>query len=302
MNSKYMKIGVVVIVIALLATGALLFSDHGSENNKIEKMGTVLESGAKSGLVVPSYVAEELNIQDISDLQQYANLFNNKIIGIDAGAGIMTMTENVISDYGLSSFSLITSSEATMLATLINAYDSHEYVVVTLWEPHWVSGSYDLVFLNDPDKIYGDAESIESWGRPGMMNDDPVLANIVSNYQYDISEFNSLLSYIADSEQSISVAAGEWVEAHQELLSSWLGDAEYQSDRGEIKIGLVNWACAMGSSNALKYVLETYLGYTVTLVELNAGVMYAGLSNGEIDLITTAWLPMTHAQYIEKYA
>jgi len=302
MNSKYVKIGVVVVVIALLATGAVMLSNHESENKKIEKMGTVLESGAKSGLVVPSCVAEELNINDISDLQQYASLFNNKIIGIDAGAGIMTMTEKVIIDYELSSFSLITSSEATMLATLIDAYDSHEYVVVTLWEPHWISGSYNLVFLDDPDHIYGEAESIESWGRPNMANDDPILANIVSNYQYDISEFNSLLSYIADSDQNISMAAGEWVEAHQKLLSRWLGNAEYQSNRGEIKIGLVNWACAMGSSNALKYVLETYLGYHVTLVELNAGVMYAGLSNGEIDLITTAWLPMTHAQYIEKYA
>jgi len=52
----------------------------------------------------------------------------------------------------------------------------------------------------------------------------------------------------------------------------------------------------------LKYVLETYVGYGVTLSTLQAGVMYQGLSQGEIDLITTAWVPLTHAQYMEQYA
>lgn len=300
MNNKYVILGVVIVAIALVAAGVFVFSED-KEDKKIEKMGTVMEDGAMSGLAVPSYVAEELGIETISDLQQYASQFNNKIIGIDAGAGIMAMTNNAISEYGLTSFTLTTSSEATMLAALISAYESHEYIVVTLWDPHWVGGSYDLVFLDDPDSVYGDAESIESWGRPGLIEEDSVIAEIMENYEYNISEFNSLLSYIASSNEDIEVAAGEWVEEHPELLSKWLGDIEYSSDRGDLTIGLVNWACAMGSSNALKYVLETYVGYNVTLVELNVGVMYAGLSNGEIDLITTAWLPMTHAQYIEKY-
>ncbi|MDY0237205.1 MAG: glycine betaine ABC transporter substrate-binding protein, partial [Gudongella sp.] len=156
--------------------------------------------------------------------------------------------------------------------------------------------------LEDPDYVYGTAESIESWARPGLVSEDSVLADIMSNYEYDLSEFNALLSYIADSDKDIAIAAGEWVEAHPDLLKSWIGDIEYQEGRGTITIGLVDWACAMGSSNVLKYVLETYVGYDVTLMSLNVGVMYEGLSNGEIDLITTAWLPLTHAQYIDKYA
>ncbi len=66
-------------------------------------------------------------------------------------------------------------------------------------------------------------------------------------------------------------------------------------------VGLVSWACAMGSSNVLKHVLEG-VGYSVTLNTAEAGVMYTGLANGDIDLTTTAWVPLTHAQYMERYA
>jgi len=301
MNSKIIKIGAVAIVIILVAAGVVLFAGN-TDDSKIEKVGTVLDNGAKSGLVVPSYVVTELNITSISELEEYASEFNNQIIGIDAGAGIMALTETAIENYDLDSFTLVTSSEATMLAALISAYDSHEVIVVTLWDPHWVGGEYDLVYLEDPDYVYGTTESIESWSRPGLSSEDSVIAEIMSNYEYALPEFNSLLSYIADSDKDIAVAAGEWVEAHPDLLNSWIGDIEYQEGRGTITIGLVDWACAMGSSNALKYVLETYVGYDVTLMSLNVGVMYEGLSNGEIDLITTAWLPLTHAQYIDTYA
>jgi len=301
MNSKYIKIGAVAVIIVLIAVGVMLFAGD-TDDKKIEKMGTVLDSGASSGLVVPSYVVTELNITSISELEEYANEFNNEIIGIDAGSGIMALTEKAIENYNLDSFTLVTSSEATMLAALTSAYDSHEIIVVTLWDPHWVGGEYDLTYLEDPDIVYEEAESIESWARPGLISEDPVLAEIMSNYEYDLSEFNSLLSYIADSDENIQVAAGEWVDAHPDLLNSWIGDVEYQEGRGAITIGLVDWACAMGSSNALKYVLETYVGYDVTLMSLNVGPMYEGLSNGDIDLITTAWLPVTHAQYIDKYA
>lgn len=301
MNSKYIKIGAVAVIIVLIAAGVMLFAGN-TDDKKIEKTGTILDSGARSALVIPTYVATELNITSISDLEQYADEFNNTIIGIDAGAGIMSMTEKAIKNYNLDSFTLQTSSESSMLAALISAYESHEIIVVTLWTPHWIGGEYDLTYLEDPDYVYGTAESIESWARPGLVSEDSVLADIMSNYEYDLSEFNALLSYIADSDKDIAIAAGEWVEAHPDLLKSWIGDIEYQEGRGTITIGLVDWACAMGSSNVLKYVLETYVGYDVTLMSLNVGVMYEGLSNGEIDLITTAWLPLTHAQYIDKYA
>lgn len=68
----------------------------------------------------------------------------------------------------------------------------------------------------------------------------------------------------------------------------------------EITIGYVTWDCAISSSNVLKQVLED-AGYTVRLVAVDAGPLYAGLAKGDIDVTTTAWLPHTHKAYWDQY-
>ncbi|MDY0293793.1 MAG: glycine betaine ABC transporter substrate-binding protein [Candidatus Methanomethylophilaceae archaeon] len=300
MKKEYMMFGAAAVAIVLVAAGVMLFSG-GTESAKIEKTGTVLNEGALLGLAVPAYTIEELEISGISDLEEHAAAFDGKIIGIDAGAGIMGMAQNSLSEYGLNSFTLMASSEAAMLAALKSAYEGGQHVVVTLWDPHWVAGVYDMVYLNDPEKVFGEAESIESWSRPGLAAEDPVLAQIMGAYSYDIDEFNGLLAFIQDSDDDIGVATAEWLGENPEILERWLDGVVYEEGRGDVTVGLVSWACAMGSSNVLKHVLEG-VGYSVTLNTAEAGVMYTGLANGDIDLTTTAWVPLTHAQYMERYA
>ena len=301
METKYLKIGAIAVVIAFLATGTYLFAGE-SYDEKIEKTGTVLEDGAISGLVVPAYTAEFLNVNSISDLNGHASEFDNKIVGIDPGAGITELTKKAVTEYGLS-LSFVTSSEAAMLAALDTAYRSGDHIVVTLWDPHWVTGVYDLVYLDDPELVYGEAESIESWARPGLKAEDPTLAKIMEQYSFEIDEFSELLAYIESNKGDMSVgeAARNWIDENPDAKERWLDGVEYQGGRGNIEIGLVSWACAIGSSNVLKNLLED-VGYSVTLTIVDAGVMYTGLAYGNIDLITTAWVPLTHAQYMEKYA
>ena len=301
METKYLKIGAIAVVIAFLATGTYLYAGE-SYDEKIEKTGTVLEDGAISGLVVPAYTAELLNVNSISDLNGHASEFDNKIVGIDPGAGITELTKKAVTEYGLS-LSFVTSSEAAMLAALDTAYRSGDHIVVTLWGPHWVTGVYDLVYLDDPELVYGEAESIESWARPGLKAEDPTLAKIMEQYSFEIDEFSELLAYIESNKGDMSVgeAARNWIDENPDAKERWLDGVEYQGGRGNIEIGLVSWACAIGSSNVLKNLLED-VGYSVTLTIVDAGVMYTGLAYGNIDLITTAWVPLTHAQYMEKYA
>ncbi len=301
METKYLKIGAIAVVIAFLATGTYLYAGE-SYDEKIEKTGTVLEDGAISGLVVPAYTAELLNVTSISDLNGHASVFDNKIVGIDPGAGITELTKKAVAEYGLS-LSFVTSSEAAMLAALDTAYKSGDHIVVTLWDPHWVTGMYDLVYLDDPKLVYGEAESIESWARPGMKAEDPTLAKIMEQYSFEIDEFSGLLAYIESNKDDMSVgeATRSWIDENPDAKERWMDGVEYQGGRGNIEIGLVSWACAIGSSNVLKNLLED-VGYSVTLTIVDAGVMYTGLAYGNIDLITTAWVPLTHAQYMENYA
>lgn len=70
--------------------------------------------------------------------------------------------------------------------------------------------------------------------------------------------------------------------------------------RGEISIGYVTWDCAIASTHVMKEVFEE-AGYTVNLVAVDAGPLYAGLARGDIDFTTTAWLPHTHHMYWDQY-
>lgn len=68
-----------------------------------------------------------------------------------------------------------------------------------------------------------------------------------------------------------------------------------------VEIGYVNWACATASSYLAKNIIEIELGMEVVLTDLEAGMMWEGVSSGELDFIVCAWLPGTHAEYMERY-
>lgn len=104
----------------------VLHADYYEQfKDQITDLGTVYE-GTQSGLVVPSYV----EIDSISQLNGVADRFNGEITGIDAGAGIMSTTKNVIEEYNLE-LELVQSSGPAMTSALQSAYNDEEWIVVT---------------------------------------------------------------------------------------------------------------------------------------------------------------------------
>ncbi|WP_204334313.1 glycine betaine ABC transporter substrate-binding protein [Micromonospora solifontis] len=77
-------------------------------------------------------------------------------------------------------------------------------------------------------------------------------------------------------------------------------DGASGGDNKRITIGYMAWDEAIAASNLWKHVLEEK-GYQVQLKNLEAGLVYGGLANGDIDLFLDSWLPQTHASYLEKY-
>ena len=67
-----------------------------------------------------------------------------------------------------------------------------------------------------------------------------------------------------------------------------------------VTISYVEWPCAVASSNLAKAVIEEKLGYNVELVSVTAAIMWQSVALGETDACVTAWLPVTHAAYLEK--
>ncbi|HEY4535749.1 MAG TPA: glycine betaine ABC transporter substrate-binding protein [Enteractinococcus sp.] len=73
-------------------------------------------------------------------------------------------------------------------------------------------------------------------------------------------------------------------------------------DSGEITIGVFNgWEEGIAVSELWAYVLEEE-GYDVDLQYADPAPVYAGLSTNDYNVTLDAWLPITHADYVEEYS
>ncbi|SDL64029.1 glycine betaine ABC transporter substrate-binding protein [Sediminibacillus halophilus] len=172
--------------------------------------------GTDLALVVPSYMK---NINSIEDLNDHKEELDSQIVGIDAGASIMSLTEEVINAYDLD-FELASSSEPTMLTELQNNIEKEEPIVVTLWKPHWSFAEMDLKILEDPKNVYGDSENISYAARKGLEEDQPEVVKWFDNFKLDDEQLGSLMATINEAE-SEEEGAQAWIDEHQDLISEW---------------------------------------------------------------------------------
>ncbi|WP_040167609.1 glycine betaine ABC transporter substrate-binding protein [Microbacterium gorillae] len=73
-------------------------------------------------------------------------------------------------------------------------------------------------------------------------------------------------------------------------------------DKGTITIGYMpSWTDGLSMANLLQNQLEK-IGYDVKMQTLtDAGPLYAGVAQGDIDVFASAWPDLTQAKYMEKY-
>lgn len=68
----------------------------------------------------------------------------------------------------------------------------------------------------------------------------------------------------------------------------------------KISMGYIPWDEGIASTYLWKELLERQ-GYEVDVKQYEAGALYTGMANGQIDFETDSWLPVTHASYWKKY-
>lgn len=192
-------------------------------DGSLEILGQIYDS-ARIGLVVPEYVP----VYTIEELGDHTGRFSGEIVGIDAGTGIMKRTEKAIPEYGLD-YRLMISSGPAMTALLKKAIDKKEWVVVTGWTPHWMFDRFRLRVLEDSKKIYGDAEQIYSIARKGFSEQHPFAAALLGNIRLSDSEISSLMRAMEEGRGTEQEAVCQWIDAHRELVDSWIPDREKYS-------------------------------------------------------------------------
>ncbi|WP_166359080.1 glycine betaine ABC transporter substrate-binding protein [Pseudomonas akapageensis] len=171
---------------------------------------------AKIGLIVPEYV----KAKSLDDLKT-DDSFKQKIVGIDAGSGVMLKTDQAIKDYDLTGYKLQASSGAGMIAELTRAEAKQESIAVTGWVPHWMFAKWKLRFLEDPKGVYGAAETVNSIGSMGLEKKAPEVATFLKNFSWQSKdEIGEVMLAIQDGAKP-DAAAKDWVAKHPDRVAQW---------------------------------------------------------------------------------
>ncbi|MCG4453043.1 MULTISPECIES: glycine betaine ABC transporter substrate-binding protein [unclassified Pseudomonas] len=188
---------------------------YAKMKDKVVVLGTNYE-GAKIGLVVPDYV----EAKSIEDLNKNKEAYDGKITGIDAGAGIMSRTEEAIEKYNLD-FKLMPSSGPAMAIALARAEKKKEAIVVPGWIPHWMFAKWKLRFLEDPQNVFGAAEHVDTVANPALEAKAPEAAAFLKKFSWSAEEIGSVMLAVSEGAKP-EQAAKDWIAANPERVAGWL--------------------------------------------------------------------------------
>jgi len=176
---------------------------------------------ATLNIAVPEYVDD---IDTIADLEGEGDRFDNRIVGIEPGAGIMRLTEDeVMPGYGLEDdYELLEGGTPAMLTELETALDNEEDIVVTLWHPHWAYSAFPIKDLDDVDSHFGEGEEILGVANNDWADDNAEAVEWLSNFELtddELGELEDLVlnTYEDDEEEGVKV----WLEDNQDVVDAW---------------------------------------------------------------------------------
>lgn len=157
-------------------------------------------------------------IDSLDELAANADLFDNRIVGIEPGAGLTDATEqNAIPQYGLGKMDFVTSSTPAMLSELKAAMASGENIAVTLWAPHWAYDEFDLKNLKDPKGALGTTESIHSIASLSFEKDFPKLAGWIKDFSLDSDKLYGLENVMFNGD---AAGAGDYAA----IVKKWMAE------------------------------------------------------------------------------
>ncbi|GLK65068.1 MULTISPECIES: glycine betaine ABC transporter substrate-binding protein [Paracoccus] len=189
--------------------------DYWNRNkNRLEKLSPV-SHGLYQGIAVPKYVT----IDSVEELNENADKFGGRLIGIEPGAGLMREASDAIDAYGLK-LQLVEGSTAGMTAALKSAVDRKEWIAVTLWEPTWMALKFDTRFLADPKGIFAPPQSYYWIAQKGFAEANPEAREIIGSVYIPIEEIARINAAVNDG-QTMDQAVAEWTASHEDRLKRW---------------------------------------------------------------------------------
>ncbi|WP_228389214.1 glycine betaine ABC transporter substrate-binding protein [Cumulibacter manganitolerans] len=96
-------------------------------------------------------------------------------------------------------------------------------------------------------------------------------------------------------------AASKWADCDMHDGVADVSSVSGQDEDKNVTIGAFNgWDESFATAHLLKAVLEQD-GYTVDIKAFDAAPGFTAVAQGDVDFLTDGWLPVTHADYLDKY-
>lgn len=215
------------VVFAGLSKGDIdIFMDSwlpDMHKNYMEEYGANIEKVALSypdgdlGWVVPTYVKD---VKSIADLKDHKAEFEGKVIGIDAGAGMMRTSREVIDAYGLD-YELVEGSEAAMMTVLKDYYGEKKPVIVLGWRPHSMFAQYDLKFLEDPKGFW---KRSEVWvlAHKGLRDKAPEAYQFLKKWSIPVGDIEQMILKMDTEKADPDDLAKQWIKDNRDKVDAML--------------------------------------------------------------------------------
>jgi glycine betaine/proline transport system substrate-binding protein len=202
----------------LPVTHAMYYAKY---KNDMDDVG-VIYTGGKNGWAVPAYIPES-QVSSISDLDKpdVKSKLNSTIQGIEPGGGLMQASEKTIKAYDLNGYNLQSSSEAGMLAGVQRAYQSKQWVVATVWSPHWLFQKWQMRYLKDPKGTLGGEEQVHAFASKQFATRFPRADVFFKHFKLTLADVEAI-EFQGNSTNDYATAAKKFVDAHPEKLKAWL--------------------------------------------------------------------------------
>jgi len=237
----------------------VLFQKNGGEE-KLERVGTIVPNTLQ-GYQIDKKTADQYNITNLEQLQdpEIAKLFDSdgngkaNLIGCIPGWSCEPVIEHHLKAYGLEdTVEHIQGDYSALMGDILTRYQQSKPVLYYTWTPHWLASvlepGKDAVWLEVPftslpedqgelseqntlvdGKNLGFAvDQVRVLANKEFVRANPAAKRWFELVQIPIEEVNAqqkLVQQGEDKSADIRRHAQEWINSHQQLFDSWIGEA-----------------------------------------------------------------------------
>ncbi len=224
--------------------------EEAIDSGDIEKVSTNFNDN-NQGLYVPTYVIEgdeergiepmAPDLKTVEDLKNYPEVFEDpedsgrgRILNAPSGWAVAEQIDQKFETYGLDETmnNFMPGSDAAIVTSLADAYESGEPWVGYYWSPTAVTAMYDLTLLEEP--AYDEETWNETRGTEFPPNDvvvgvhkdlpdqAPEVVEFLSNYETSSALTEEALTYMNENDASADEAAEWWMKENEDVWTEWV--------------------------------------------------------------------------------